>query len=247
VRRATLLIALAACTYPEKEFREPFFCLGGPSPSTAPENVGLRGTVIDAREQTPLGGVQVTLLGENMSAIDGPETTNGSGAYDLGTPTGQNPVERIYLKAEGPDHETTFQTNSRTLAADLVTPLPMVSRANAAALASGSIGMNMPATFPPELGVLTMNILDCNGARLADAVVAATSAGAAVGRPFYFEGVFPSQTRQATDPFGVAMIANLPPGEVTLDVTVDGMPLPPRTFIIVAGAFVQHDVTPFTP
>lgn len=236
-----MLAGATACTYPEKEFGQPFACLGDPRPASAPLRIVLRGAVVDAKENgQPLAGVEVTLLDENQGVIEGPELTDATGAYSFSTPTGGRPTGRVYLKAVKADRVTTYQTNPFPLTADLTAPFPVISVQNAASLAMGSIGTS---PFPADKGVLAMNVLDCNGSRVAGAQVSTTPAG----RVFYFDGVFPSMTRTATDAFGVALIADLTPGEVTLHTVVDGMPYPDRTFLVRGGEIVQNDVTPFTP
>lgn len=238
MKAATILCAFAGCTYPAKEFSEPFACLGEARPTTASAQVRLTGPIIDPQSMSPVSGVQITLLDQNLGTIEGPETANG--AYDVSLPTGGRPIERVYIKGEATGYMTAFQTNSTPLAGNVTSLLPLVSLPNAGAVAVGSIGA---PSFPTDQGVLFMSVLDCNGVTLADAVVSTTPPGQA----FYFDGFMASMTRTATDPVGVAMVTGLPPGNVTLTVTVDGMQFPAHQLAIVAGAFTQFDVTPFTP
>ncbi len=60
----------------------------------------------------------------------------------------------------------------------------------------------------------------------------------------YFDGVQPSVSATATDPGGLALIANLPPGKVTVTATVAGIVLPPGEFTVVGDSFIQTELRP---
>ena len=228
--------ALAACTYPEKELSTPFGCLGDPPPTTAASIVNLQGVVVEASQQAPLADVSVRLLDRNMSPITGPLTTDASGRASFSLTTGGVPVERVYLSATATGRVTTFQTNVRHIADDVVIAIGLASTIQRDALATGALGR----PFTPGTGVVLLFVTDCNDKRLANATLTSVPAGDVR----YFEGVMPSITATATDAAGVAMVANLPPGMVTLTATVDGMTFPSRSFLVVVDAFVQTVMVP---
>ena len=228
--------ALAACTYPEKELSTPFGCLGDPPPTTAEAIVNLQGVVVEASQQVPLADVTVRLLDRNMSPITGPLTTDASGRATFSLTTGAVPVERVYLSAMAAGSVNTFQTNVRQIADDVVIPIGLASTLQKDALATGAFGR----PFTAGTGVVLLFVTDCNDKRLANATLTSVPAGDVR----YFEGVMPSMTATKTDAAGVAMVANLPPGMVTLTATVDGMTFPPRSFVVVADAFVQTVMVP---
>lgn len=238
MRAASLLAvsALVACTYPEKELSTPFGCLGAPPPTSADAIVNLQGVVVEASQQVPLADVTVRLLDRNMSPITGPLKTDASGRASFSLTTGAVPVERVYLSAMASGSVNTFQTNVRHIAEDVVIPIGLASTIQRDALATGALGV----PFTPGTGAVLLFITDCNDKRLANATLTSVPAGAVR----YFEGVMPSMTATKTDAAGVAMVANLPPGPVALTATIDGMTFPPRSFIVVADAFVQTVIVP---
>jgi hypothetical protein len=242
VRPATLaglsvLGALAACMYPEKEFDGPYSCLGAPPPTSADMLVTLQGLIVNPSDLMPLAGVSVTLQDRNMSTISGPSTTDASGGFRFSLNTNGTPVDGVYLNAAASGRVTTYYAPARPVTEDLqIGGFAVLSTMQSQSLALGALGM----PFATGSGAVLLTINDCNNKPLDGATL--TSAPA--GQIRYFQGIQPSMTATATDAGGVAMVANLPPGDVTLTATVDGMRLPSRSFKVVSNAFVVTIIKP---
>src|SRR5207249_12122244 len=101
----------------------------------------------------------------------------------------------------------------------------VLSNGEASNLAAGA-GL----VFTPGDGTILLTVDDCNDMPLAGATISSSPPGAVR----YFDSVQPSMTATATDIGGVAMIANLPPGNVKVTASVSGMTLPERDFTVVA-------------
>ncbi|HEY5936634.1 MAG TPA: carboxypeptidase-like regulatory domain-containing protein [Kofleriaceae bacterium] len=230
------VLALAACTYPEKQFAGPYSCLGDPPPSSADPLVTLRGVAVNPSDQMPLAAMSVSLKDRNLNAIDGPITTDATGAFQFSLSTSGIPVDRVYLNATGSGRVPTYYAPPRPLTESLQLGLGVISIMQGESLALGALGM----PFTAGTGAVLFTIADCNDKPIASATVTSNPTGAIR----YFNGVQPSMTAAATDAGGVAMVANLPPGPVSLTVTVNGMTFPARSFTVVADSFVQTLLTP---
>ena len=230
------LLALTACTYPEKEFQGPFSCFGDPPPTSAAKLVMLQGQIFNPSDLMPLSGISVSLLDRNMTTISGPLATGATGGFQFSLNTNGTPVDNIYFLASGTGRVTSYLAPARPVTEDLMVPFGMISTAQRDSLALGALGM----PFAANTGALFITVDDCNGKALPGATVTSTPAG--VVR--YFNGIQPSMTATTTDAGGVVLIANLPPGAVTARVTVDGKMLPARTFNIVADSFLQTIIQP---
>lgn len=237
LRFALALSALYACTYPEKEFAGPYSCLGAPPPTTAVQLVKVQGTTVDPFDFTPLAGVTLTLR-TSTSTISAPVTTDGSGAFSFTLNTNGTPVDGVYIAAEATGRVSTFNAPARPITANLNVAVAVLSKMEAANLAMGSLGLGM--MFTPGTGAVLMTVADCNGRPINGATLTTTPSG--VVR--YFDGIMPSMTATATDAGGVALVANLPPGQVMLTATGDGMTLRSRSFTVVADSFIQTIIEP---
>ena len=235
-RYGFMMLALAACTYPEKQFEGPYGCLGDPPPTAADPLVTLRGAAVNPSDQVPLAGMSVSLKDRNLNAIDGPITTDATGGFQFSLSTSGIPVDRVYLNATGSGRVPTYYAPPRPLTESLQIGLGVISTMQGESLALGALGM----PFTAGTGAVLFTIADCNDKPIASATVTSNPTGAIR----YFNGVQPSMTAAATDAGGVAMVANLPPGPVSLTVTVNGMTFPARSFTVVADAFVQTVLTP---
>lgn len=235
MRCTPLVLSVAACTYPEKQFA--YSCFGAPPPTTADLFVRLQGDTIDPLERKPLAGVMVSFLDRNMSTIDGPITTDVNGGFAFTLPTNGTPVDGLYFAATASDRIPTFLALSRPVTQDdLTIEYAVLSTMQASSVAVGALGM----PFTQGSGSVFVTVRDCNDQPISGATVASVPAGTVR----YFDAVQPSMTRTATDGGGVALVANLPPGNVTLTVTADDRTFPARTVIAVADSFIQTIIQP---
>ncbi len=238
LRWISLASALAACTYPEKEFSPPFGCIGDPSPTTKKQSAVIGGFVVDAELQTPVQGVSTTLLSGGLAVIDGPKLTASAGQFDLLLPLMGTPFERAYVKAEAPGFVTSLASNSRPITDDFsFAPLRIVSVANAAQVATLTTG---ETAFAAGTGTVFATVRDCNDAFVAGATITTDRDK----RVFYFSNIDPSNTPTATTEHGIAMIADLTEETVTLTVTVGEETYRPQTYRVVPDTFTQFDITP---
>jgi hypothetical protein len=235
MRCVLVLCALAACTYPEKEFDGPFTCLGKPQPTTADPLVKLSGVTTDPSNLTPIAGVTVVLQNAQMNPVF-TTTSDAAGNFNFALNTNRTPAAGFDLFASASGKVNTYYYPARDITHDLTIPtLAVLSMQEATNLSLGATGA------PPTMGdgsiLLTVN--DCNGLPLSGATVAATA-----GTVRYFTGVQPSMTTAATDAGGVVLVANVPPGKVTLTARVMGMTLPAKSFTAVADTFIQTELQP---
>lgn len=236
MRAAGLLVCvLAACTYPEKQFAGPFTCVGAPPPTSAEMLVTLQGTAVDPSTLSPLADVMITLQDRNMSPISS-LTTDASGGFSFMLNTNGTPVDGVYLAASASGRVDTFHAPSRPVTEDLTIPFAVLSTMQSSSLALGALGM----PFTAGTGAVFVTVADCNDRPIAGATVA--SSPAATVR--YFDGIQPSMSATATDAGGVTLIANIPPGKVTLTVTLGERTFPARSFTVVADSFIQTHIQP---
>lgn len=236
MRHLAVLAALAACTYPEKQFEGPYTCLGDPPPTTADKLVAIRGQVVNPSDLAPLSGVSVSLLTRTMTIISGPITTGATGGFEFSLNTNGTPVDGIYLDASASGRVRTFYAPPRPVTEDLEIGFALLSSMQADNLALGALG----APFTAGKGSVLLTINDCNGKPISNATLSSVPAGDIR----YFDGIMPSMTASKTDAGGVALVANLPPGGVMLTVTAGGKTFPARSFNIVADTFIQTIIQP---
>lgn len=233
MRLALAACALAACTYPEKEFQGPFTCLNAPAPTTAKLLVNIHGHAIEPSNLSPIAGATIELQNAQMSQIFS-ATTDTNGAFSFMFNTNGTPAVGLDLHASATGRLDTYFYEPNPITDDLDAEIALLSQNEANALALGG-GVTIDSTH----GAALATVRDCNQTPLANATV---SSSAGVVR--YFNGVQPSSTATATDVGGVSLIAQLPPGAVTISSTVQGMKLPDHKFTILANTFVQTTLSP---
>lgn len=231
------LAGLGACTYPVKEFSPPFGCLDDPPPTTAKQSVIIGGSVLDAAELTPIGGVSLTLLNNALTEIDGPTQSAADGTFQLTLPLGGAPFEREYVKAEVAGYVTSFAANPRPIIDDFSFPYGLVSIANANRVAQATTG---EGALPPGTGTVFVTVRDCNDQPVSGATITTDSGK----RVFYFANVDPSNVPTATTARGVAMITDLTAATITITVQAGAETYRPQTYRVEPDAFTQFDITP---
>jgi hypothetical protein len=232
--RALLLCALVACTYPEKEFDGPFTCFGAPPPTTADPLVNLAGTTIDPQTKMPVGLVTVALQDAQMSTIF-TATSDINGRFTIPLNTNGTPVVGIDLFASAVGRINSYYFPWRPITQDLDIVLSVLSTTEASALVLGA-----GVTMTPGDGTILLSINDCNEGPISGATLASSPAGTVR----YFMGIQPLMMGSATDPGGVAMVANLAPGNISLTATVGTMTLPSRNVKTVADSFTLTEIQP---
>jgi hypothetical protein len=237
--RVFVLCALVACTYPEKEFLGPLTCFGEQAPTTADPLVRITGTTTNPQDLTVVPGVSVALQDATMGTISS-TISDANGRFSITMNTNGTPVTNVNLMASAIGRINTYYFPSRPLTHDFeITPgLQVISSSESSLLA---LGANF--TFTPGDGQILLSINDCIGGPQ-NGLSGATLTSSPPGSVRYFMGVQPNPPATATDGGGVVLMANLPPGKVTLTATVGALTLPPRTVTAVADAFTLTEIQP---
>ena len=237
--RVLVLAALAACSYPEKVPVDgqgpPFGCLNAPAATKADNPVVLSGTTTDSFTLAPIGNASIA--GE-LPGLGTPVFTihsDASGKFSQSQATGGLPLD-INLAVSAGGYVDTYYYPGRPVTHDITMPVQLLTPAAATTLAMAASVKMVDATN----GAMLFTVDDCNGAPVAGATITTSPAG----KVRYFNGVQPAPSATATDTAGVAMVAELPPGNVTLTATVNGMTYKTRNYQVVGGAFIQTIVEP---
>jgi hypothetical protein len=236
--RVLVLCALVACTYPEKELLGPLTCFGDPAPTTADPVVHIIGQTVDPLNRMAVAGVTVALQDATMSTLS-TTTSDANGNFSIPLNTNGAPVSNVNLLASSIGGIDTYYFPSRPLTHDLVINpgLSVISISESGSLQSGA-----GFSFTPGDGQILLSIDDCHDPEVG--LSGATLASSPPGMVRYFDGIQPKIDATATDAGGVAMMANVPPGKVTLTATAGGLTLPPRTVTAVANAFTLTEIQP---
>jgi len=163
------------------------------------------------------------------------DTTNTPGQYSLPIPTGGTPVNGYLAISDSGHHIDTYAYPAVPLAADVTENVLMVSRSEFSFLAAAA-GIT-PVAGDGFIGVVVRN---CQGAPVAGATVTSMPAGAVR----YNAGGGPSSTATATAADGVAYIANVAPGNVTVQATASGHALRQHTVNARANAITLTEIQP---
>jgi len=239
MRAAFLLVALGACSFPEKELVDagtPFGCLNAPNPTTADNPSVMSGRVVNGLTQDGVASASVggRLSGSSTSIFVA--RTDATGSFRQSQNTSNSPLDMsLAVTANGfldtyyyPPNKLTQNVNYGDIA--LITPMVRDTIASMAQL-----------TFDPAKGHILMSVTDCLGNPLQGAMVSTSPAGTTI---YFVNVVQPSPQATATDMGGVAMVANLPPGNVMLSGMYNGMQLKARNMQVVAGAFIVTQERP---
>ena len=242
MRAALVLLALGACSYPEKELTDgggpPFGCLNAPTPTQAKNPSVMSGMVVDAMPGTPLANAAVAgqFVGSTGSIFTA--HTDQMGRFSQSQNTGGVPLDLFFaISANG--YITTYYYPPYLLTRDVdysvLGPTQVFTPD-----ARNNLMMAAGLTFDTTKGQMIVTVNDCNGTPVPGATISTSPAGTIR----YFAGVRPSTTATATDQLAVVLVANLPPGNVSLSATVNSMNLKSHNVQIVADAIVQTQIQP---
>ncbi len=233
---ALITAALAACGSDSSGPVAGFECLGQALPTTAPALVNVTGTVT-ANVLTPNPVPHAFVYGfrtGDTTHLAG-DTTDTPGRYSVAISTGGLPVNGYLAISDSGHHIDTYAYPAVPLAADVTDNVLMVSSSEFSFLAA-SAGIN-PVAGDGFIGVVVRN---CQGAPVAGATVTSSPAGTvrynAVGFPS------PSATSTASD--GVAYIANVAAGNVTVQATASGHTLRQHVVDARADAITLTEIQP---
>jgi hypothetical protein len=246
--RVALAIAalLAACSFPEKELVDgngpPFGCINAPAPTSATNPAEVSGKVVQAVMGTPIPNVSVAgkLAGNSASIFVA--TTGANGEFKQSQNTGGTPLDlSLLVSANG--YSPTHYYPAYLFTHDMRYPTggPEMSAIQLFnQQARGTVETASGITLDPNKGYIILNLEDCNGDPLSGGTVSSSPAGTII----YFNGVTPSPQLTSTGSLGVAMIANLPPGNVTVTSMARGMSLKTKNMMVDANTFIQVEIGP---
>ena len=228
--------ALAACGSSSTGLPAGLECLGQALPSTAPAVVNVTGMVtanVLSPSPVPHAFVYGFRTGDTTHLAG--DTTNTPGQYSLAIPTDGTPVNGYLAISDSGHHIDTYAYPAVPLAADVTENVLMVS-SNEFSLLAGAAGIN-PVAGDGFIGVVVRN---CQGTSVAGATVTSMPTGTVR----YNAGGLPSSTATSTAADGVAYIANVGPGNVTVQATASGHTLRQHTVNARANAITLTEIQP---
>jgi hypothetical protein len=220
----TLGVLLAACGSDASAPDARFACLNDTLPTTAPAAITVSGTTKgNVLNPTVLSGVEVIVSRTGTDTL-GADTSSAPGRFSISVATGGTPVDgHLQLKKSG--YLPTFAYPARPMAANDSTNVLMVTSSEFAALAAAA-----GVTPQAGKGFIGLVVADCQGNTLGGATVSSVPAGTVL----YNAGSLPSSQAGSTASDGVAYIANVTAGNVTIMATANGHTL--RQHIVNARA-----------
>lgn len=231
--RALVLVAVAACSFPEKhrdgdggvedvmiDAATPFGCEGLPFQTTAPSVITIDGTAADL-------GTGVTANGEMVIGTRADQTesfratTDSLGAFSVDVPTGGVAIDGFVQLAAG-TYVPSFYYPGHPFVADSTIALPVLTMAE------------LPIVGNPAGTALVQFLTgDCLGAPLAGCTIAMNPAPMKLE---YSRGGVPTPSAPDTDANGYAIAYGEPAGSVEITGTCPGHPLRTTTISMVGDA-----------
>ena len=213
-----------------------FECLGQALPTTAPPLVNVGGMVtanVLSPAPVPHAFVYAFRTGDTTHLAG--DTTNTPGQYSVGITTGGTPVNGYLAISDSGHHIDTYAYPAVPLAVDVTDNVLMVSSSEFSFLAA-SAGIT-PVAGDGFIGVVVRN---CQGTSVAGATVTSSPAGTVR----YNAGGVPSSTASVTSTDGVAYIANVAAGNVTVQATASGHTLRQHVVNARADAVTLTEIQP---
>jgi hypothetical protein len=211
-------------------------CLGKPVPPVAPNPIMVTGKADTLSGSTIVGvaGVSVKVLKPDGTMLTS-TTTAADGSYSFSLPSAGRPVD-MYLRASlSGDRDTTLFPATPLYGSSDGGVLIMIKQSDFDLLATFS-GTSQDAAK----GAIGVVVVDCDGKVLPGAKVTTSPAGDVV----YVKGMAPDTTATMTDASGVALVFNVPAGNVTISAAVGGMTLRSHTVNALAGVTTTTAIRP---
>jgi hypothetical protein len=230
---AAIGFALAACggdNGPDARYA----CLGQALPTTAPALIAITGQTTDIVTQAAISAAPVFAFRTGGTDTLASDTTIASGFYSLPIFTGGTPVDG-YLRITQSSYITTYAYPAQPLRADTVNNISMVTPTEFAALAAIA-GITVQA----GKGFVGVIVKDCTGAAISGATVS-SSAG---GQVLYNVAGTPSSSAGSTSSDGIAYLANVTAGDVTVQASAGGHTLRQHVVNARADAITLTEIRP---
>jgi hypothetical protein len=232
---AFIAAALAACGSDSSGPAAGFECLGQALPTTAPALITVTGQVKqNALNPNALGGASVFAFRTGDTTTLAADTSNTPGFYSLSISTGGTPVNGYIRVTEG-SHIPTYAYPAVPLAGDATENVLMITSTEFAIIA-GAANIT-PVAGDGFIGLIVKN---CAGTPIAGATVTSSPAGDVR----YNAGGIPSSSATVTDSTGVAYIANVAAGNVTVRATAKGHTLREHVVNAQADAITLTEIQP---
>ena len=229
-------LIIAACGGNSSGPAPGFECLGQPLPTTAPAAINVSGRVtanITSPAPVPHAFVYAFRRGDTTPLAG--DTTDTVGNYSLMITTGGTPVDGYIAATDSNHHLNTFAYPSVPLTTDLTENVLMVSSTEFGILAAAA-GITPVAGD----GFIAVVVKNCQGTAIAGAKVTSSPAG----EVRYNVGGLPSTTASSTADDGVAYIANVAPGNVTVMSTASGHTLRQHVVGAQANSITLTEIRP---
>src|SRR2546428_12235569 len=233
---ALIAAALAACSGNSNGPSAGFECLGQALPTTAPALVNVTGMVtanVLSPNPVPHAFVYGFRTGDTTHLAG--DTTDTPGRYSVAILTGGLPVNGYLAISDSGHHIDTYAYPAVPLAADVTENVLMVSSSEFSFLAAAA-GIS-PVACDGFIGLVVRN---CQGTPIAGATVTSMPAGTVR----YNAGRAPSSSATATAADGVGYIANVAPGNLTVQATASGQTLRQHTVNARANAITLTEIQP---
>jgi hypothetical protein len=231
---ALIAAGLSACGKDSSGPTAGFECLGQPLPTTAPASITFMGqTKSGLLTQNALSGVEVIVSRTGTDTV-GADTSSTPGRFSISFLTGGTPVDG-HLQLTKSGYLSTYAYPSRPLVANDSVGVLMItsSEFTFVALAAGVT----PVAGDGFIGVVVKN---CAGTPLAGATVSSSPASTVK----YNVGGAPSPSAVSTSADGVAYIANVAAGNVTVMASASGHTLRQHVVNARANAITLTEIQP---
>ena len=232
---ALITATVAACGKDSSGPGAGFECLGQALPATAPPLVNVTGQVKKSPfSPTPLAGAYVFAFRTGDTTTLAADTSNTPGFYSLSITSEGAPVNG-YVRVTDSAHITTYAYPAVPLAGDAPENVLMITSTEFSFLAAAA-----GVTRVAGNGFIGMIVKNCAGTPIAGATVTSSPAGTVR----YNAGGAPSSTAMSTASDGVAYIANVTAGNVTVQATASGHTLRQHIVNARADAITLTEIQP---
>jgi len=230
-----LAAGFAACGSDSNGPAAGFECLGQPLPTTAPASIAVDGRITqNFLSQTALRGAYIFAFRTGDTTTLAADTSDTPGAYSVSITTGGTPVNG-YLRVTDSTHITTYAYPAVPLVANGTQNVFMATPSEFSFLAAAA-----GVTPVAGNGFIGLVVTNCAGEPLAGATVT----GSPAGTVRYNAGGAPSSTATSTADDGVAYIANVAAGNVTVKATASGHTLRQHVVNARADAITLTQIRP---
>jgi len=232
---ALIAVAFAACGKDSSGPAAGFECLGQALPTTAPATINVMGQVRqNALAPTALGGAYVFAFRTGDTTTLAADTSNTPGFYSLSITTGGTPVNG-YVRVTDSTHIPTYAYPAVPLAGDATENVLMVT-SNEFSFLAAAAGIT-PVAGNGFIGLVVTN---CAGTPIAGATVTSSPSGTVR----YNAAGVPSSTATSTGADGIAYVANVAAGNVTVKANASGHTLRQHVVNARADALTVTEIQP---